>query len=354
MFLRRSIAALLLLLTCGVAALAQEAPKPSTPNQSTPEQSTPKDEPEAKRDKNGLLKRPGDPPGGGIVGDLLPILKYTHEEIFRPTWGRSAPAVDVERVTGWEWMAEGLLQPVRMADIRQPRFGLRIINLGRHRPQLDVATGIAFAPLRFTPKEQDAGWRFGIEVYMAAFLRFDLEHDTDLLGTDGYWGAPIILEMGDWVAKLEFGHISSHLGDETARTSGLAPIDYLKEEAILGLAWNAPWGFRPYWETGYALRRGHIDGPNGQGWWRIQWGLDWVPNAELEYWFPFFFGVNFESRQEVGWNVTMTIDLAVILWRGAFDQNLRFGVTHHRGRSQVMQFHTKRVAWWSFGFQGDF
>jgi hypothetical protein len=289
-----------------------------------------------------------------VVGDIFPALTYTREKIDRPTWGRSAPQVNVDRVQGWEWMAEGVLQPHGMADLRQPRFHLKTINLAGHRPQLDVGAGIQFAPVRYTPAGSDAGWRFGIEVYTAVFMRFDLEHDTDLMGTDGYWGAPIIFEFGDWITKIEFAHISSHLGDETQRTTGLAPIDYLKEEAILGAAWRAPYGFRAYLETGYALRRGHIDGPNGQGWWRIQWGLDFVPDAETEEWFPFFVGVNFESRQEVGWNVSVTIDISVVLWRGAYDQNVRFGFTHHSGRSQVMQFHNKRVNWWSIGFKADF
>ncbi len=280
--------------------------------------------------------------------------RHPRVERNRPTWGRSAPAVDVSRVSGWEWIPVGLLQPRRIADVRDPRGAFRFLSPGGHRPQLDVAIGIQFAMLRYTPTQADAGWRFGLELYTAMFMRFDMEHETDLLATDGYYGLPLVFEFGEWVWHIGFNHTSSHLGDETQASSGLEPIDYLKEEAVSGITWMSPYGVRPYFEAGYALRRGHIDGPSGQKWWRLQGGIDWVPDATAYDWLPFTFGFNAESRQEVGWNITTTVHIAIYLWRGEHDQNIRFAFDWTHGRSFVHQFHDKRVNWWSLSFVGDF
>ena len=109
-----------------------------------------------------------------------------------------------------------------------------------------------------------------------------------------------------------------------------------------------------YAEAAYAWDIGIRSGPERARPWRLQWGLDWVPSREVSRTVPFVFGCDFESRQEVGWNISSTVHLAYILWRDDEGNSVHAGVLWHRGRSVVLQNHTKRVQWWGFEFSFDF
>lgn len=283
------------------------------------------------------MHEPEPPPGA----ELLPALPFDPQFIGRP-------------VTAWSFMPRGFLFPNFLAQLRRPGLSVHIITSPRgHRPQLEIGLGGQWAFVRWHPDRSDQ-WGFEFGGYGGTFMRFDLEHDTDLLGTDGIWG---FLLSGRWrnlAVKAEIGHISGHLGDETAQHQGWQRINYLKEEAVLGWSWE-PWRWlRFYGEFAYAVRMGTERGvryPERPG--RIEWGAEFLPNEVWPERWPVYLAVDFGSRQEVGWNITNNLQLGYILWSDGFQRSWRVAFGWYRGRSAITQIHAKRVQWWSISLLAD-
>lgn len=265
---------------------------------------------------------------------------------FEPRWiGRPAPE--------WGFIPEGRMYPARLAEIRYPRLGVRVIGSPRgHRPQLEIALGGQWAFIRWHPSGTD-DWGLEIGGYGAYFMRFDLEHDTDLLVDDGIWGFPLSARWGPWSAKLQIGHISGHLGDETITHQGKEPINYLKEELTFALAWEPARWLHLYGEVAGALRMGIEHGPHKERPWRLGGGIEFRPFSEWPDSWPFYLALHAESRQEVGWNVSTTVSVGYVAWSDGFHRAWRFALDWHRGREVLTQFHDKRTQWWAITLTAD-
>ena len=279
-------------------------------------------------------------PAAQAAEELLPALPYDQRFIGRP-------------VQEWTFVPQGRLYPARLAELRYPRLAVRIIGSpGGHRPQLEVELGGAWSWARWHPDSTD-DWGFEVGGYAAIAMRFDLEHETDLLGTDGMWGFPVSWRYGTFALKLQIGHISGHIGDETIFHQGKERLNYLKEELTFGFAWEPYRFLRFYGEFAGAMRLGADHGKFKTRPFRAQWGAELVPHEVWPGRWPVYLALDCTSRQEVGWNITTNLEIGYVLWSDGLKRSWRMAVNWYRGREVLTQFHYKRTQWWAISLLAD-
>ena len=252
-----------------------------------------------------------------------------------------------------EWFPHGLLYPLYLADLGEPRFAVRVASSPRwHRPRLQVLSGVKLALIRWHPNGTDS-WGLEAQVYALQTLWFDLEHETDLLESSGRWGFPFAWRLGTLALKAEVGHFSSHKGDETIEHQKQQRINYLKEELVGGVHWDPfAWG-RCYLEGAYAIRLGKEQGRMRQRPARVQAGAELRPFAAWPRAWPVFLAIDWQARQETGWNGSFHLEGGVVLWSDGTQRTLRLVAGWYRGKSPMSQYFRTQEQWWSFGVTAE-
>lgn len=261
-------------------------------------------------------------------------------------WAQGLPLVyepatryDPYSASGWAWtlLPDDLLYTSYLGQPKEPRLGSAWLYDPDHGWYWDLEVGARVGVLRYgSPSGAlPEGWQ--LDVWGAAFPRLNFSQGGDLDAVDFSAGVPLTWREGPWQAKLEYRHLSSHVGDEfLLRTPGFMRLNYLRDSVVLGGGFFPTPDVRLYGEADYAFRR---DG--GAQPWHFRFGVDYSPQpaqAWLGWYGTPFAAIGGELREEVEFGGGVN---AVAGWqfRGPESRRLlRVGVQYYNGKSLQFSF----------------
>jgi hypothetical protein len=238
------------------------------------------------------------------------------------------------------------LYPRYLADPRRPRCGVEYVGMIHHEvpradgTRLDVAIGGRWPLIRISPwDDADKGFQFDCE---GAFLsQFDLAHQLDDIGWDGWYAANFVFSPGGPVRfKLAARHLSAHNGDRSmAHDPSLVKVaqdgEYTREDFTGGIAYTPLDGLTWYGEGGWAHALGNhatqkrFAGQTGLQYERpgVFWGgrAGWYAAGDAQFF------------QENDWVPGLTGQVGLVL-PIARDKRYRIGLEGHWGRAVLGQY----------------
>lgn len=187
----------------------------------------------------------------------------------------------------------------------------------------------------------------GIQLDFFGTVLSRFSDNTSLVAADYRFGFPLSFAWGPWQAKIAYEHTSAHLGDDAILLTGRAPVTYIRDEAVFGLARRFWDDFRVYGVVAYA---GYLAAPVHESKpWRFDWGLEWNGRSKTTVWGRPFAALDMEMRGDQNNSVNFTGQIGW-QWRG-YDNgpSLRLALEYYDGRSQFGQFHFDRESFIGFG-----
>ncbi|VTU01604.1 Protein containing DUF1207 OS=Rhodopirellula maiorica SM1 GN=RMSM_02997 PE=4 SV=1: DUF1207 [Gemmataceae bacterium] len=296
-------------------------------------------------DLGGVVPEVGPPPGfhpPPPVTPGLPPAPQRGQDPFRAETRDGGVYTGLPRTLLWE---------PPMAMPREPRFLVMPTSLSNATTTdtVDTSIGTTIGLLRGEP----AGWKTAVQADFFAVVTSRFSNYDFLVDTDYRFGFPVTFARGPWQWKVGYEHLSSHLGDEIQQRTGQQPIDYVKDEVVLGVgrflfddrvrvygevAWaayqNIPGNPSPFrFDVGTEWVRRRCTGCTGQPFVATNWRFDGSTGYDLDY------------SLQVGW-----------IWR---DGTRRFGEArvfgqYYTGHAPYGQFYTTRESWFGVGVAFDY
>ncbi len=206
------------------------------------------------------------------------------------------PADDESNVNSSSDVEEIFRPP--MADQTEPanrvRYGGKEIDFGMALP----------FPV-YTSESSGSSWQVGFLGGIVA--GFGSARTTLLLkAADFHAGIPVSYRKGKWSTRVEFYHVSSHLGTDYESSFPYPLFHYSREEIEDLVSYDASKHFRVYGGPRFLVRTfPHV------GRWTLQAGTEWFP-ARLEYQHArFYLADDYQARQEVGWKPNLSVNPGV-------------------------------------------
>lgn len=195
------------------------------------------------------------------------------------------------------------------------------------------------------------GWQ--LDLWGSAFPRLNFDRNLDLEAADFKVGVPLTYTSGPFQMKLEWYHLSSHLGDEfllRPENAGVERINYLRDSIVFALGWFVTPEIRLYGEVDYAYKN---DG--GSKPWHFQTGIDYSPCGVTPLMRPLpFFAVNAHFREEVNYSGGLNV-VAGMQWRGPESSAVfRTGIHYYTGQSLQYSFLGQSEEFLGLGMWYDF
>ena len=176
----------------------------------------------------------------------------------------------------------------------------------------------------------------------------------DLIATDYRFGFPLTARWGDWQSKLAYEHTSAHLGDEFLRNTGRRPINFAKDEIVVGLGRFLPeYDLRLYGQVSYAFFQDLAGDPER---YRYDLGGQWTPRPAMGGGpgAPYVaVNVDFRGEQDYEPNVAAQVGYQV---RNPFQRlaGVRVFVEYRTGKSLFGQFFRDQETFTAVGLAGEF
>jgi hypothetical protein len=245
----------------------------------------------------------------------------------------------------------GDVYPVYIADPHRPTNILEMAWIAAGElpdtrgPLTHLGAGGRFGVLGIRPATPAGrSWQVSIEAGLDAI--FDSWHRLDVDGWDGNYGLTVTTaSSGPFALKFAVLHVSAHLGDEYQERTGRPRINYTREEASLGVAWQWSPLWRAYAESGVGYRLGHSQLEP----WRAQWGVEFesVSGRRIGR----YAAADFSALQERGWRVDTAVELGIVLRGGGRTSRLFF--QWRDGRPDASVFFQESVSTLSLAFRID-
>ncbi|MCA8983459.1 MAG: DUF1207 domain-containing protein [Planctomycetaceae bacterium] len=237
----------------------------------------------------------------------------------------------------WTVLPKDLLWQSYLGGPREPRLAQSIVNLKGTGWLWELEAGGRAGLLRYgsAPGQQLEGWQ--LDIWGGAFPRLNMKHETELDAVDFKVGVPITYMRGPFQFKLEWYHISAHVGDEfllRPENAGFNRLDYLRDSIVLGAGYFPTPDWRLYGEVDYAYNTNGGAAP-----WHFQVGVDYSPCCVTPLLRPQpFFAVNGHFREEVNYSGGINV-VAGMQWRGTETNHLfRTGLHYYAGQSLQYSF----------------
>lgn len=253
----------------------------------------------------------------------------------------------------WEWtlLPAEVLYKSYLGGPREPRFASNIAYLKGTGAIWELESGGRAGLLRYgTTRERfNEGWQ--LDIWGAAFPRLNFVESLDVDAVDFKVGVPITWTKGQFQAKLEWYHISSHLGDEfLLKNPGFNRLDYLRDSIVLGGGYFPTPDVRIYADADFAYNTNGGAEP-----WHFQFGVDYSPVCISERGKPQpFMAINSLIRQEVNYSGGVNF-VAGWQWRGHEKESLfRAGFQYYAGQSLQLSFLNEYEELFGFGLWYDF
>lgn len=261
---------------------------------------------------------------------------------------------DEHNVQEWKWqlLPAGLIYPSYLAGRKESRLGAVLTHEKDYGCLWDITLGGRVPLIRYGSGNPVQPEGFQIDLEGAALLRLDFEKTRDLAATDYRAGIPLTYGTKYWQYKLAYYHISSHLGDNYIVDGyRVPPVNYVRDEIVLGISYRPICSVRLYGEAGWAFHRGKTTDP-----WEFQFGAEYsrpyIQNVNHWKGSPFaainahlFEELDFKGylNTQVGWQ-----------WRGPNNNLFRTGLEFFTGYDEQFQFHHRNVNKLGFLIAYDF
>jgi hypothetical protein len=282
----------------------------------------------------------------------LPAVEITYDSVdashVEPHW--PAPLVD-EQTWTMQLLPNGLIYRSYLAGTREPRLA----SVWSHQSGLgevwNAALGARVGLLRFGTDNDLRPTGFQLDFEGAVFPRLDPWADSNpLIASDfraGFW---MTYGSGPWHVKVGYYHTSAHLGDEFLLANpGFPRINYVRDEALVGVGYYWADDVRLYAEAGYALG---IDG--GAEPWEFQFGAEYSPIANRGWRGAPFAAANVNLREEIQFSGNLVTQLGWQWLNVNNGRRFRVGVQYFVGKSDDYEFfrrHESRIGggtWFDF------
>ena len=249
----------------------------------------------------------------------------------------------------------GDIYPVYIADPHRPTNAIVEGFYARNRvpdtssPRTLLAAGGHFGMLRSDSSTPGGrAWQVSIDAGLDAM--FDSQFKNDAVGWDGNYGLTFTTttDASRFGYKVAVLHISSHLGDEYEERTGLARINYTREELALGLAWRFRPRWRAYGDVGLAYRMRSED----QERWRWEGGVEYEARPTVFGGRMAWYGaVDFSGMEERDWRLDTVLQGGLVTWSSG--HAYRLFVQWADGRVPLGQFTYYSEASFSLGLKID-
>jgi Protein of unknown function (DUF1207) len=185
-----------------------------------------------------------------------------------------------------------------MADQTEPadrvRYGGSELDFGLALP-LEV----------YTSESAASAWQIGFLGGITAGFASS-KTTLQLKAADFHAGITFGYRKGKWSDRVQFYHISSHLGSDYAGNITLPPFHYSREELQDVASYDLSKQFRIYGGPRFLVRTfPHV------GRWTFQAGSEWFPEELATPHFHFYFADDFQTRQEVAWQTNISVEPGV-------------------------------------------
>ncbi len=253
---------------------------------------------------------------------------------------------------------DDLFRPL-LADPKEPRFSgsfqrVRFRDIDDSVNASAVGFGGTFGLWGLRHEKNCNGLQ--VNLFGAVFSQFNLDApSSDLINSDFQFGLPVTFRHGPFSARLRIFHQSSHVGDEFLLNNpdfDRVNLSFEMVEAVISL--HNRWG-RLYGGGGYIYNR---NPKFEQG--VAKWGLELrgspIGSPLLGYLMEGLqvapvFGSDFNSVEELGWNINMNF-LGGLEWsRRESNRRLRLLLGYYRGRNPYGQFFDQRIESYNINLQ---
>ncbi len=214
---------------------------------------------------------------------------------------------------------------------------------------IDTSIGNTIGLIRAQP----ANWTTAVQSDFFAVVTSRFSQRNYLVDTDYRFGFPITFTRGAWQGKVGYEHTSSHLGDEIQQITGQLPINYIKDELVIGVGrflFDSRW--RIYGEAAWAV---HENIPGNPSPFRFDVGTEWLRRRQTGCWGQPFAAANVRFDGAVNYDPDVSLQLGW-MWR---DGTRRFGEArifgqYFNGHSPFGQYYLTRESWFGFGVAFDY
>jgi len=235
-----------------------------------------------------------------------------------------------------------------VADPRELQLALRSILPVSHKLFGEVAAGAYFS--LFTAKlGPDAmfQWSMGGGIWS----RFDLiSTEKDLQVTDYNASMPLDFQYGRWATRILPYHMSSHLGDDYIKRTGILGEKYSFDALKLLQAFEPTPQWRLYAGYQYTIRWEHASLGRSM----LQSGLEWTSRPWASGRVETFWANDLQNWERVGWNPMVHTQLGMHFRRDAeAAQKLSLYVEYAAGHREHGQFYNQKESHWGLGLKLD-
>jgi hypothetical protein len=240
----------------------------------------------------------------------------------------------------WQLLPNGLLYKTYLAGEKEPRLQfIKAYDRISKRYVNDAVLGGRVGIVRYGTKGAYDPQGFQLDLEGAVFARVLPEEESTMLeGSDYRVGL-----YGTWredKLSYRFGyyHISSHIGDEfLIANPGFPRINYVRDSALAGIAYETTESSRIYGELGYAL--GNEGGAEPL---EFQFGGEYSPVASNVVVGAPFAAVNRHIREEFHFDGGFNV-VAGWGWQGPqTGRRIRLGLNYYRGPSLQYVFFDRK------------
>ncbi|MCG6154907.1 DUF1207 domain-containing protein [Rubinisphaera margarita] len=251
----------------------------------------------------------------------------------------------------WTLLPSDLLYSSYLGAPREPRLAQSLLYLNGTGWIWELEAGGRAGIMRYGTAREDHNEGWQLDVWGGAFPRLVFGENLDLDAVDFKVGVPLTWRQGQFQAKLEWYHISSHLGDEFLLRNPTYPrLDYLRDSIVLGGGYFPVPELRLYAEADYAYNKNGGAEP-----WHFQFGVDYSPICTTPISRPDpFFAVSGLIREEVRWSGGVNV-VTGVQWRGVEKESLfRIGLQYYNGQSLQLSFLNDWEQLYGIGMWYDF
>jgi len=189
----------------------------------------------------------------------------------------------------------------------------------------------------YTTEGKATNWQIGLRPGIVT--RFQTR-DTQLLlkAADFRLGIPVAFRHGNWSARAELYHVSSHRGADFEAANPAARFSYSREVLQTLLAYGRPGRWRIYAGPSVTLHTR----PAGLGRLNFQAGSEWYPKSLAFSRARFYLADDFETRQEVGWQMNYSVQPGALFTTTKGEPVARLAGWFYRGQTPFGQFLRER------------
>jgi len=189
----------------------------------------------------------------------------------------------------------------------------------------------------YSVEGKGTNWQIGLRPGIVT--RFQTR-DTQLLlkAADFRLGIPVAFRRGNWSARVELFHVSSHRGADFDSANPAARFSYSREVLQTLLAYDRPGRWRIYAGPSVTLRTR----PSALGRMSFQAGSEWFPKSLAFTRARFYLAEDFETRQEVGWQMNYSVQPGALFTTAKGESIARLAGWFYRGQTPFGEFFRQR------------